>query len=728
MIENRRLQARRARSCNLRADALQCQGLAYGLRKVDVWRWSSVRGMRTVITFAFALTIAMTEPFPVRWIGRAEAQSTVPAADSVQPASGVGATGAAPVMYMAQQEYPEKIIRNLAYAQGYQLAAGGTDRARRALVSGRLSGNSLTDLMTQLGRNHGFDHFIHGADIYLFDPSDWRTQTIYLGFRPDENLRDSLGQYGLLHPRFKLMPKPDQESLVVTAPRQYIALLERTLKAERDTQQQDMMVFKLRYAAVDDRVMMLRDRQVVTPGVATLLRGILLGQASARPGSSGASNDSGGGVGLGATGLASGLSGQGSGSGGPMYAPLPPLQVLPGMAGALGGFGGGGSATGLEAGQAAWGGGTAGSGGFLGAQMQGQAELARSAMNAANRPTIAVQADVRTNSIIIRDRPSREPVYRKLIETLDVPLDMVEIEAVLIDIDQRRLDELGIQWSARAGRVSTAFPSSTAAGALGINGSTALVTDRNGFVARLQALMADNDARVLARPTILTLDNLSGVIDLTQTFFTRVQGERVANVVPVVAGSLLRVSPRIVRDTNVSGGSTEIQLQVEIEDGSLKDRTGLELPTVQKNAISTQASILSEQSILIGGYTRETEEQTTFKVPVLGDLPWVGALMRSRNTQVQKMTRLFLITPRIVSTQMAAQPLQGQVRRQLEQGEQKNMENLLPHKAGGRLSTHLSTPGASNVDPGASAYSVSPQSADSPVTQRPMNSPLLPAY
>lgn len=587
------------------------------------------------------------------------------------PVAPVDATSGAPVMYMAQQEFPEKIIRNLAYAQGYQVAPGATDRARRATVSGRLTGANLPDLITQLGRNHGFDHFIHGADIYLFDPSDWRTQTIYLGFRPDEGLRENLNQYGLLHPRFKLLTKSDQDSLIVTAPRQYIALLERTLKTERDSNQQDMLVFRLKYAAVDDRVMTLRDRQVVTPGVASLLRGILSVQNQNRS----LGGQSGGSQAGGSQGLetASGASFQ-SGAGGfaqPGFSGqvgLPPLVALPGLSGASTQGGGVASGEGVSA--------------------------------ASTGQQIAVQADVRTNSVIIRDKPARESVYRKLIEALDVPLDMVEIEAVLIDIDQRRLDELGIQWSAKAGRVSAAFPSTAAAGALGINGSTALVTDRNGFVARLQALMADNDARVLARPTILTLDNLSGVIDLTQTFYTRVQGERVANVVPVVSGSLLRVSPRIVRGTGGvgEGGGTEIQLQVEIEDGSLKDRAGLELPTVQKNAISTQASILSEQSILIGGYTRETEEQTTYKVPVLGDLPLIGSLMRSRNTNTQRMTRLFLITPRIVSTAQASQPLGSQVKQRVDHAGKQNLDAVLPRQQSGKLSTELSVPMDGRLD------------------------------
>ena len=551
----------------------------------------------------------------------------------------------APIVYMAQQEFAENIIRNLAYAQGFALGPNLSSRARQAQVSGKLVAAKLTDLLEQLGRRHGFDHFIHGATIYLYDPTDWRTETIPVSFRPDDNFRENLSHYGLLFPNFRLLTKPDEQAVVVTAPRQYIALLERSLRSHKEAPQAEMLVFRLRHASADDRVVVLRERQYVTPGVVSILRG-LMGD------SNGGDASAGGGARNAMTGgLASG-------------AAISPMS-------AMGGLTGGAGSMAADA-YAAQGGGAAG-----GAGVPPAGRAAQSASGGQGQAAGSfIQADVRTNSVIIRDRRNKESEWRRLIEQLDVPQEMVEIEAVLIDIDQRRLEQLGVQWSARNNTLSMQFPSSGVDGNPSVQGSTALITDRGRFAARLQALIADNDARVLARPTILTHNNLSGVIDLTQTYFTRVTGERVANLVPVVAGSLLRVTPRIIspeRDI----GPTQVQLSIEIEDGTLKDRAGLELPTVQKNSLTTQASILADQAILIGGYTRETEETLQYKVPVLGDLPVIGALMRSRTKTAQTMTRLFLITPRLVAVTQSG-VLKPAVDRRLELKRTEAMQNLLP--------------------------------------------------
>ncbi len=575
------------------------------------------------------------------------------------PSSGFGSAGSnsatdaggsnAPIVYMAQQEFAENIIRNLAYAQGLALGPNLSARARQAQVSGKLVAAKLTDLLEQLGRRHGFDHFIHGATIYLYDPTDWRTETIPVSFRPDDNFRENLSHYGLLFPNFRLLTKPDEQAVVVTAPRQYIALLERSLRSHKEIPQAEMLVFRLRHAAADDRVVVLRERQYVTPGVVSILRGLM--------------GDANGGDAPAAGGARNGVPGNLAGG-----AAISPMSAMGGLAG--------GTASIVpdpyaSQGVGAAGGVTAGAGGLPAGRA---VQLASGAQGQAAGSFI--QADVRTNSVIIRDRRNKESEWRRLIEQLDVPQEMVEIEAVLIDIDQRRLDQLGVQWSARNNTLSMQFPSSGVDGNPMVQGSTALITDRGRFAARLQALIADNDARVLARPTILTHNNLSGVIDLTQTYFTRVTGERVANLVPVVAGSLLRVTPRIIlpeRDI----GPAQVQLSIEIEDGTLKDRAGLELPTVQKNSLTTQASILADQAILIGGYTRETEETLQYKVPVLGDLPVVGALMRSRTKTAQTMTRLFLITPRLVSV-MQSGVLKPAVDRRLELKRTDAMQNLLP--------------------------------------------------
>ena len=95
---------------------------------------------------------------------------------------------------------------------------------------------------------------------------------------------------------------------------------------------------------------------------------------------------------------------------------------------------------------------------------------------------------------------------------------------------------------------------------------------------------------------------------------------------------------------------------------------------------------------MIGGYTRESEEQTTFKVPILGDLPFIGGLMRSRSSNTQKMTRLFLITPRIVTASQRTGSVSEQVRQSIDRDAQSRIETVLPKSGAvgiGRMSTEL---------------------------------------
>ncbi|NJM32395.1 MAG: hypothetical protein HC848_05385, partial [Limnobacter sp.] len=64
--------------------------------------------------------------------------------------------------------------------------------------------------------------------------------------------------------------------------------------------------------------------------------------------------------------------------------------------------------------------------------------------------------------------------------------------------------------------------------------------------------------------------------------------------------------------------------------------------------LSTQALIQKDKAILIGGYRRESELENDYKVPLLGDLPFVGKAFTSKTTRKETLARMFLITPRVV--------------------------------------------------------------------------------
>jgi type III secretion protein C len=184
-----------------------------------------------------------------------------------------------------------------------------------------------------------------------------------------------------------------------------------------------------------------------------------------------------------------------------------------------------------------------------------------------------------------------------------------------------------------------------------------LISNAARFYARLKALEGTGEARVLAKPTVLTLANVAAVLDLSQTSYVPLVGERVANLADITAGTMLRVVPRIVRE----GDNTRVRLEIDIEDGSLGD-PGLK-SSVTRSAISTQAIIDLQQTLMIGGYHAESVSRDRQKVPLLGDVPVIGNLFRNDVESHSSRERLFLITPRLAGTVGTAAPAESKATR-----------------------------------------------------------------
>jgi hypothetical protein len=137
-----------------------------------------------------------------------------------------------------------------------------------------------------------------------------------------------------------------------------------------------------------------------------------------------------------------------------------------------------------------------------------------------------------------------------------------------------------------------------------VNPVTLVIDSGNFLIGKIKVLESTGDARLLSRPSILTLDNMGATIDLSTTFYVRVVGERVAEVVPVTASTTLRVTPRYVE----KNGKRLIQLVIDIEDGSLQDSEQIgQLPTVVRSSVNTEAVVGENQSLLIGGYKIDSD-------------------------------------------------------------------------------------------------------------------------
>ena len=239
-----------------------------------------------------------------------------------------------------------------------------------------------------------------------------------------------------------------------------------------------------------------------------------------------------------------------------------------------------------------------------------------------------IDADPSLNAVIVHDAAGKRAMYQALIEQLDVLPRQVEIDALIVDVDRSKLPGL-------VGGTAPAAP-----------GATLLVDDAAGLVARLKALEASGDARILATPGALTLNNVAAVLDLRQSRYIPLVGERVADVAEVSAGTLLRVVPRLVED-----GVTKMRLDVDIEDGNLGSGADAQ---VTRSALSALAIVAPRQMLVIGGYGADAMSGERTSVTLL------GSLFGRKDAPGTQRERLYLITPRLAggtSAQAAAEPV-----------------------------------------------------------------------
>lgn len=483
-------------------------------------------------------------------------------------------------------------------------------------VNGRFTAASPTEFISRLAGVFGLSWYTHAGVLYVSRSSDLKSRSIVAPGGNLSGLRQALADLGLLEPRFGWGELPQQGVVLVSGPPSYVDLIETTVRdlpASGGAQQ--VAVFRLKHASAQDRTMLYRDREITTPGLAAVLRELIAGRSGDQAG-----NES-------------------------LSAIAAPLRSAPDTQGD--------------------------SSGVLASAASGQAENAAAGRSTSGMPggtgrtkAPSVQADPRLNAVIVQDVPERIPVYRALVEQLDVPTALIEIEAMIIDVNSERARDLGIDWSRRAGGTAVGFgtlSSTPASGTLSIvhgpsdaafTSSSLSISASNYLISQIRLLETKGEAQVQSRPSVVTVDNIGALLDLSETFYIRVQGERVATVTPVTAGTTLRVTPRVIGED----ARSLVQLVIDIEDGQIQDRQIDTLPTVRRSAVSTQAIVRPEEALLIAGYSSDQHLENRQGVPLLGDIPGIGLLFSNRTQTVQRRERLFLIRPTIVSLPGQAPP------------------------------------------------------------------------
>ena len=535
----------------------------------------------------------------------------------------------APIHYAVNGAPLPDVLRDVLAVEGMSADVG---RDVKGSVNGRFD-DTPGNVFTQLVEAYGLVWYFDGKAMHVSTASDVRSRVIPFAPMTREAVASLLRNLDLDDARLPI--KYSATTVKVAGPSKFVdAVAEAIDKAQRQTTVEPsfdetvIRVFPLRYAQAQDVRYTVGSQEQVVPGVATLLRRLMTDtwQATAPRAARSRTDDS----------RADARAEARDARGGP-----PPLPSLLGL--------------GLGAAPAASEGASA---------PLPDSDTAQPAVTLARRNIVA---DQRTNSVVISDIVSMMPNYERAIAMLDQPQDLVEIDAVVIDVSSNAARSLGVQWGGANGRINGASGTAsaplsfgapdlmTAAGAAsGLNLATLVGNSAHYLFAQIQALEQVGKARVLSRPQVLTLNNTEAALTSRSSVYVRVAGNQAVDLFNIDTGLTLKVTPSV---ESTGDPRRNIRLNIQIEDGSFNTTTSVDgIPKVDNHSVVTQAIVRDGESLLIGGYQYERNESTTSKVPLLGDVPYVGALFRDTQTTHERLERLILITPRLKSLAGDAEP------------------------------------------------------------------------
>ncbi len=255
---------------------------------------------------------------------------------------------------------------------------------------------------------------------------------------------------------------------------------------------------------------------------------------------------------------------------------------------------------------------------------------------------IRVIIDGRTNAIMTH-YCGPESVLNSAIVWLDSPMRQIEIAAEIAQVSDTVQEQLGVNWQTRLLDASQngVFANvdlgiASAPVNVGIAGSSGLIN----LSATLDWLERNGSANIIARPKIVTSEGQPARIESGTEVPYQVMNDDNLSVEFRQAGLVLEVTPE-VKDAST------LLLDLRIHQDSVGDMVN-GVPSLETNRVQTQVEVKSGETLVLGGIFREERLITVSKVPVLGDVPLLGAMFRQRTEQQEKRELLVFITPKLL--------------------------------------------------------------------------------
>jgi type IV pilus assembly protein PilQ len=302
-------------------------------------------------------------------------------------------------------------------------------------------------------------------------------------------------------------------------------------------------------------------------------------------------------------------------------------------------------------------------------------------------PRGSVIAESRTNQLFVSDIPSRLAQVADLIQKLDIPVRQVLIEARIVEASDTFGKSLGVRLGGGISRERVAsasgnpaygtfgvMPTTTTggvgaaaatwtnsnfinlpagdAGGTGNSPGTFAISLFNSSLSRMlnleiSALEADGKGKLVSSPRVITADQTKALIE---------QGEEIPYQQATSSGATsisfrkavlkLEVTPQITPEGNII-----LTLDVSKDARGVNTSAG---PAINTKHVQTEVLVENGGTVVIGGIFELTETNDESRVPVLGEVPYLGALFRKRERVANKTEMLVFITPKMITDRNAA--------------------------------------------------------------------------
>ena len=274
--------------------------------------------------------------------------------------------------------------------------------------------------------------------------------------------------------------------------------------------------------------------------------------------------------------------------------------------------------------------------------------------------------DTRTNTLLIKDTAAVIDSVKEMVEVLDIPVRQVVIEARMVTVSDSVGEELGIRWGVSqsssdvstsgsltaidngtsasiADRLNVNLPVASAAGSIAFQ--VAKLADGKILDLELSALEQESKAEIIASPRITTLNQQTAYIEQgTEIPYVESASSGATSVSFKKAVLSLQVTPQITPDNKLI---LELVITQDSQGETVSTGTG-QAVSINTQEIATQVLVDNGETLVLGGIYQQQVTDSIKKVPLLGDIPYLGYFFRTTIRDNSKAELLIFVTPRIV--------------------------------------------------------------------------------